>query len=375
MTPAVSYITQKYSNKEISNIKKSIQELIEKEKNKKNFFKKFTISKKDFRIFEDKAYDLSWLTNQEINSIIEYGTSLSDKLKFTFHRFRFNFLPSIRVSPDVPAYLLIEPTSICNMRCPMCFQTDKSFTSNEFMGKMDFNFFKSIIDEAEYEGIGSITLASRGEPSLHPKLIEMLEYSKNKFFEMKMNTNASRLTSNLSRAMLSTLDHVVFSIDSHILEEYESIRVGGKFNEVFENVKNFWEIRNSEEFINKKIRVSISGIKVKDSQDPESFKLFWEKYSDDAYLNPAEERWNTYFNKKHPEIKKSCIYPWERLYIWHDGQINTCDVDYKSELSPGNIKELGGIKKAWKRLDWLRKKHLNGLRDSVLPCDRCGVSH
>ena len=39
MTPAVSYITQKYSNKEISNIKKSIQELIEKEKSKKNAHK------------------------------------------------------------------------------------------------------------------------------------------------------------------------------------------------------------------------------------------------------------------------------------------------------------------------------------------------
>ena len=152
MTPAVSYITQKYSNKEISNIKKSIQELIEKEKSKKNFFKKFTISKKDFKIFEDKAYDLSWLTNQEINSIIEYGTSLSDKLKFTFHRFRFNFLPSIRVSPDVPAYLLIEPTSICNMRCPMCFQTDKSFTSNEFMGKWILIFSNLLLMKQNMKG-------------------------------------------------------------------------------------------------------------------------------------------------------------------------------------------------------------------------------
>ena len=107
-----------------------------------------------------------------------------------------------------------------------------------------------------------------------------------------MNTNASRLTSNLSRAMLSTLDHVVFSIDSHILEEYESIRVGGNFNEVLENVKNFWEIRNSEEFINKKIRVSISGIKSKIHRI-QNLLNYLEKYSDDAYLNPAEERWNT----------------------------------------------------------------------------------
>ena len=61
---------------------------------------------------------------------------------------------------------------------PMCFQTDKSFTSKEYMGKMNFNFFKSIIDEAVNLGIGSITKASRGEPTLHPELINMLNYAR-----------------------------------------------------------------------------------------------------------------------------------------------------------------------------------------------------
>ena len=216
MSPAVSDIKSKYNTRAIFDVKKNIIELINQEKQKKDFLRKYCISEKDFRIFEEQASDLSWLTFQEINSILEYGNSLTDKIKFTFHRFRFNFLPSIRIAPEIPAYLLIEPTSICNMRCPMCFQTDKTFTNKEFMGKMDFDFFKSIIDEASNEGIGSITLASRGEPSLHPRLSDMLKYSKGKFFEIKMNTNASKLTSDLAREMLSTLNHVVFSIDSHI---------------------------------------------------------------------------------------------------------------------------------------------------------------
>lgn len=375
MSPAISNIKSKYSVNDIISVKKDLINSINKEKDKSQFYKDFNITERDFKLFEEKASDLSWLTNQEINSIIEYGSSIQDKIKFTFHRFRFNFLPSIRIAPEIPAYLLIEPTSICNMRCPMCFQTDKSFTSKEYMGKMNFNFFKSIIDEAVNLGIGSITMASRGEPTLHPELINMLNYTRGKFFELKMNTNGSRLNPNLSRAMLSSLDHIVFSIDSHIPEEYESIRVGGKFNKILKGVEEFWNLRNSDEFKKKKIRVSISGVKVKDSQNPEAFKKFWENYSDDAYLMQAEERWNTYFNSKHPSLKDSCIYPWERLYIWHDGTLNTCDVDYKSMLTPGNLKDLGGIKKAWKRLDWLRESHLKGFRGNITPCDRCGVSH
>ena len=284
-------------------------------------------------------------------------------------------MPQARITPSVPSYVLIEPSSICNMRCPMCFQTDKSFTTNEFMGKIDIAFFKSIIDECHKEGVGAITLASRGEPTLHPDFLEMINYLKGKFLEVKINTNASRLNAELSEAIISSVNHVVFSIDSHVPKEYEAIRKGGKFNTVLENVKEFWRIRNSEKYLSRKIRVSVSGVKVFDSQDPEGFKKFWECYADDAYLNDAEERWDTYNNKTHNELVQSCVYPWERLYIWHDGIVNTCDVDYKSALSPGNFKNSGGLINTWKKMNKLRELHLKGYRNKVLPCDRCGVSH
>ena len=42
-----------------------------------------------------------------------------------------------KIITDFPLYLLIEPTSICNLRCVMCFQTDKSFgAEKKFMGRI-----------------------------------------------------------------------------------------------------------------------------------------------------------------------------------------------------------------------------------------------
>lgn len=374
--PAVKAIKAKHSNTTWKELKKEIKNLIKKESTKSFFFKKYKINPEDFLIFEKRAIDLNWLTNQEINSIIEYKVDLHDKIMFLFHRFRFSYLPKIRVSSKIPAYVLVEPTSICNMRCPMCFQTDKSFTTKDFMGRIDIDFFKSIVDECYKEGIGAMTLASRGEPTLHPELSEMIDYTKDKVMEMKLNTNASKLSPEISRSILnSSISHLVFSIDSHLKEEYEAIRVGGKFEKVFENVKNFWNMRNSDEFKNKKLRVSVSGVKVYDSQDPVEFSKFWNNFADDAYLNKVEDRWDTYNNSLLPDLIDTCIYPWERLYIWHDGTINPCDVDYKSELSPGNIKQIGGIVKGWEKLNYLRDAHLNGSRGNVSPCDRCGVSH
>ena len=99
------------------------------------------------------------------------------------------------------------------------------------MGKIEIGFFKSVIDECYKEGVGAITLASRGEPTLHPDLLEMLNYIKGKFLEVKINTNASRLNTKLSEAIISSVNHVVFSIDSHVPKEYEQIRKGGSVDD------------------------------------------------------------------------------------------------------------------------------------------------
>ena len=62
------------------------------------------------------------------------------------------------------------------------------------------------------------------------------------------------------------------------------------------------------------------------------------------------------------------------MFVWWDGKINPCDVDYKSELLLGNIKK-NTITKLWQssRYNELRKKHLNNIRNSVSPCNRCVV--
>ena len=44
------------------------------------------------------------------------------------------------------------------------------------MGVMKWDLFQKVVDEANEIGVGSITLASRGEPTLHPELGKMLKY-------------------------------------------------------------------------------------------------------------------------------------------------------------------------------------------------------
>ena len=283
--------------------------------------------------------------------------------------------PKDHIVYDFPIYLLIEPVSACNLRCIMCFQIDESFSSNtNFMGNMDFDLFKKVVDEAYEGGTKAITLASRGEPTLHPQFGEMLEYCKGKFFELKINTNATRLNEKLIHKILqSSVTDMVFSVDSYTKKEYESIRVRGIFDEVLNNIKNFKKIKENS-YPNSKCATRISGVKVEKSQDPKKFKEFWENYVDHVVMVEMENRWDTYHNPKEIMGHGPCNYLWERMYVWYDGICNPCDVDYKSELAVGSIKNQS-IREIWhgEKFTKFRNAHKSGKRNTCYPCDRCPV--
>ena len=46
------------------------------------------------------------------------------------------------------------------------------------MRKMDFNLYKKIIDEAVRNGTKALTFGSRGEPTIHPQILDLIEARK-----------------------------------------------------------------------------------------------------------------------------------------------------------------------------------------------------
>jgi len=327
------------------------------------------ILKKIITNFENN--DFSLLTPQEIQFLNNNPTNMwSEYLVF---RHKFKEYPKHYTTSNFPIYLLIEPMSACNLRCVMCFQIDKTFSGDQnFMGMMDFELFKKIVDEAYEKGTRAITIASRGEPTMHPKLGEMLEYCSGKFFELKINTNATRLPEKLIHQILkSGITDMVFSVDSYTKENYESIRVGGIFEEVFNNIKKFKEIQNRD-YPKSKCATRVSGVKVDESQDENKFREFWEKYVDHVVMINMVYRWDTYHNPKDIMAQEPCRALWERMYVWYDGKCNPCDADYKSELCVGSIKD-STIEEIWngEKYMQIRDAHLNNKRDSYFPCDRC----
>lgn len=321
----------------------------------------------------DNSVGFPW-TPQEQNFI---DNNSSDRwLEYLVYRYKFKVYPDQYKVTEFPIYLLIEPTSACNLRCRMCFQVDPTFTRKPYMGNMSLSLFQSVVDEARAGGTKAITIASRGEPTLNKELGAMLAYASGKnFIDLKLNTNATKLSEQMVHdILLSDVNELVFSVDSHEKAIYEDIRVRATFEDVVANIERFQEIRQRD-YPDSKLTTRVSGVKVNERQDVEGFQRFWSSRVDHVGITGAEERWDTYNNELQSDLTHSCRYLWERLYVWHDGTVNPCDVDYKSMLSPGKLDENTTIRDIWQgeALTKLRTMHLNGERSALHPCDRCTI--
>ena len=320
-------------------------------------------------IAEDE-YVLSGHELVEFESIHDW-----ELFRYLVYRYKYNLYPVLKIFDDYPPCVQIEPVSVCNFRCVFCYQADRTFSnkSSDYMGYMDMDLFKQVIDELEGK-VESITLASRGEPTLHKQLGEMLEYMNGKFLAIKINSNASLFTDKMIHTILSNdVQTMAFSIDAADKELYEKLRVNGKFEKTLKNVERFNEIREKE-YPTSRLVTRISGVKVNDIQNVDEMIEMWSSYSDlVAFTNYIP--WENSYGNPINDIKSPCTELWRRIFVWWDGKVNPCDYDYKSLLSKWNAKDMS-ISEIWNSeyYNWMREMHLKKERKQIEPCKRCIMS-
>jgi radical SAM protein with 4Fe4S-binding SPASM domain len=330
-------------------------------------------------IINDQVKFSNFFNYMELFKVVkmdEVNIETSRIVRYLYFRYQFNLASNQKKVFDYPPYLLIEPNAACNLKCPMCFQIDKTFTRKPFMGIMKWDLFTKVVDEANEIGVGAITLASRGEPLMHPRISDMLNYisKKDNIFELKINSNGSFLTEELCHEIFkSKVTTFVISADHYEKKTFEELRKFSNFEKIVNNVKMLYSIRK-EFYKDCETEIRISGIDFYKNLDKKKFQEFWSPFSDNVSSSDAFERWDTYNNKKNEDVSSPCSYLWDRMYVWHDGKCNPCDADYKSYLSYGNVKE-NSIAQVWNsdELKKHRKTHLEKKRKNLIPCDRCGI--
>lgn len=299
------------------------------------------------------------------------GKSVLSRSDPIFHEYRkkWDEWPRNFYTGEFPLHLDIEASSVCNLRCEFC-ETNYEKVGTKY-GYMEFDVFKKIIDEGAQYGLYAIKLNSgaRGEPLLHKKIVQMVEYAKKKgIIDVYMNTNAVLLTRELGRKLIDAgLDRISISFEGTKPQIYEKYRIGAKFDKVRRNILEFIDLRNS---LNSETKIRIQTVATPELlPDIKEYGDYWSKLVDEVAFIDFKD----YRDRKKDLISDwACPYIWQRMMVTWDGTISVCGFDYTDDHKLGNAK-IDTIRAAWKgdEMERIRKLHREGNAHMIAICNGC----
>ena len=295
-----------------------------------------------------------------------------------------------------PFYLIIEPTNICNLKCPLCPTGEGTLSRQD--GLMDFSIFKKAIDElGDY--LLELNITNYGEPFIHNQLCQMISYSKKKAIKVSVGTNGHYFNNgaDVERFILSGVDKVYVSLDGTTQESYSKYRVGGSFQKVVEGLRllskiksrlksslpfielQFIVMRHNEDELSciRKIAKGIGAGRL--VLKPVSFNISeWDRSVVKERFKefmPKSERFRLYDLKAgnlcwKRRIKNVCGYLWRGAVVLWDGSIVACCLDPRGDYKMGEVKD--GFRNVWnsQRYISLRRQVLKDKKKLDL-CSNC----
>lgn len=280
----------------------------------------------------------------------------------------------LKISARFPIFLLIEPTNACNIDCYFCPRK----TSRREVGYMDFELYKRIIDECVRFGKRTmIGLQKDGEPLLHPSILKMIKYAKDKSAShiLHLATNAFFLNEEMAMGILNSgLDDLLISIDAASGETYKKIKGRDNLYQVEANVLRFLQIKRKIK--SKKPFVRIKLAKTADNTGEEKlFKRKWHGLADwveitDIFQWGETKNIGSDFTSK--LSRYPCLFPWYWPAINWNGDVSICCYDFNSEGILGNVYK-DSLSNIWSnsKLRDIRYAHLDGEHEKIPLCAKC----
>ena len=133
--------------------------------------------------------------------------------------------------------IIIELSYNCNLSCSMCGfgKHVNPFHKNKFLS---LETYKTILPQVGNK-TRTVRLNGRGESTIHPDFVEILDYTKRSFPNISINlfSNMSFKNQKILNSLLTNEVQLFISMDSPVEEELVFIRRGAKYNHIERNIK------------------------------------------------------------------------------------------------------------------------------------------
>ncbi|MEW6600115.1 MAG: radical SAM/SPASM domain-containing protein [Nitrospirota bacterium] len=310
-------------------------------------------------------HDISRVT--PINKTVQVWLSQRSVTGYLCNRIEWYCCPHLSIVKEYPIHIDIELSSVCQLRCSMCFRFHKPVKNQ---GLMHLGTFKKIIDEIEGK-VYSIKFTGRGEPLMNRQFPQFMEYVKDRSFgEITMITNGQLMNDEIMMSMIECgMDRVAFSIDG-LKDKYEEIRAPIKYEEILDIVTRLYDLRNKKG--RKKPHIRIQGVKTSIDEDRE-FLNIWGPLSDEVLF--LEYKDYSIEAESQPQAGYRCPSLYQRIMVHWDGTVPMCINDEYEESVMGSVLQ-DSVKEIWKSaaFDQARRVHRENMRGVVYKnCSKCAL--
>lgn len=327
-----------------------------------------------------------------------------DKVEFSYTRLSFKRLKnwflaelSYRLKlvnvPVYPTHLQVEPSNICNLRCPLCHVV----TDHKARGYLKLEDFKKLMDE-----VGDYLLFLHfwgwGEPFMNSDFFSMIRYAKDKGLKIITSTNGHFFEdeTKIDQLIDSGLDVLIFALDGLDKETYEKYRQQGDLDKVVGGLKRLLQRRRERGALFP--RVNLRMLVTRDNEDQvERMRDFAKEIGVDIFTlktmcsfdNSAEAGQRLPCNSQYRRfqyddtgapIRKTnrCKKMWNHPTVYLDGTVVPCDYYTGEELSLGKAfaGSRGSFGRVWHGEDFkrLRARFLKGDR-ADFRCGHCAMNY
>jgi len=295
----------------------------------------------------------------------------------------------------------------CNLGCPNCPYTDGNSEIRKFYHDrngdlMPEPLWNKIAEEAGPHG-SWLRCTGGGEPMLHHRMVEMIEFAKGKGARVWMNTNGTmfgpspNLRRKLERLIVAGIDLIEFSMDAGDAEIYKVVRPprGGpasdpaaRWANQVANVRAALELRKQHRSTSRVV-VSIIRQEIIEGKLEAAIKFWMEEVGVDEVITRKFLSWddNTHIDLGKAldphlyadlptEKKEPCVWPFERLNVDTLGRIALCgqDISFRTAHLFPNANDVS-IKEIWQgeMFTRYRRLHLEGKGAEAFPCRNCSA--
>lgn len=296
--------------------------------------------------------------------------------------------------PAVPKRVVVEPTNACNLGCAYCGNKDmlrpRSF--------IDMGLYERLLGEMVELGIPRITLHTIGEPTLHPRIGEMIRMATDRGRVVTLSTNGTLLhREELARSIVTAGPHVLnVSADAADKETLAKTRDGLDPEVLLAGLRTVRRIRDAEGPVRESPwgRVRLPTLTMTCVMTPlftrEVERAFFEAYAplvDDFLFHPPNSHgdyvpdraleptsWlpRAWKDKLYRAVRYPCHYPWDALFLLADGTMSVCRFDFDARVrigryGPQTIPEL------WNgdAMRSLRRAHMSFEFRDWTSCEKC----